>query len=99
MPVDPESLAPGKRYVTETRHVRTVLEVTGDRVRFAYGGSESGGVVQWRWMPKQKFAEDAAREVSENSKEVAEPSQQSSTGSKPRETKEPGARKTLTKRP
>jgi hypothetical protein len=50
-------------------------------------------------MPKQKFAEDAAREVSENSKEVAEPSQQSSTGSKPRETKESGARKTLTKRP
>lgn len=101
MPVDPESLAPGKRYVTETRHIRTVLEVTGDRVRFAYGGSESGGVPQWRWMPKGKFAEDAAKEVSEISKEAAEPKptqQESSDASKPATPKEPGGRKTLTKR-
>ena len=101
MPVDPESLAPGKRYVTETRHIRTVLEVTGDRVRFAYGGSESGGVPQWRWMSKHKFTEDAAKEVLENSKEPAEPNtvlQESSNASKSKDLKEPGARKTLTRR-
>jgi hypothetical protein len=96
MPVDPQSLSPGKRYVTETRHVRTVLEVTDDRVRFAYGGSESGGVPQWRWQAKDKFAADAVRELPESTKEAAEPAPESSNGTKP---KEPGARKTLTKRP
>ena len=97
MPVDPASIAPGKRYVTETRHVRTVLEVTPDRVRFAYGGSEAG-VAQWRWMPKDKFAQDAAKEVSEGPKEASEPKaaqQETSDGSKP---KEAGTRKTLTRR-
>lgn len=98
MPVDPESLAPGKRYVTETRHIRTVLEVTGDRVRFAYGGSESGGVPQWRWMPKNKFAEDAAKEASESSNEPMPSQQESSNASKSKDLKEPGARKTLTRR-
>jgi hypothetical protein len=64
MPVDPNSIAPGKCYVTATRHVRTVLEVTDERVRYAYGGGESGGVSQWRWQTKEKFASDAVREVS-----------------------------------
>jgi hypothetical protein len=102
MPVDPASLSPGKRYVTQSRHIRTVLEVTEDRVRFAYGGSESGGVPQWRWQSKDKFAADAVRELPESSREASEPSpiqQESSNGSKPASPKEPGARKTLTKRP
>ena len=64
MPVDPDSLAPGKCYVTATRHVRTVLEVTDERVRYAHGGDESGGFSQWRWQTKAKFANDAVREVS-----------------------------------
>lgn len=63
MPVDPKSIAPGKSYVTATRHVRTVLEVTTDRIRYAYGGGESGGVSQWRWQTIEKFAEDAVKEI------------------------------------
>jgi hypothetical protein len=64
MPVDPNSIAPGKCYVTATNHLRKVLEVTDERVRFAYGDGESGGLGQWRWQTKAKFANDAAREVS-----------------------------------
>jgi hypothetical protein len=64
MPVDPNSIAPGKCYLTATRHVRTVLEVTDERVRYAHGGSESGSVSQWRWQTKAKFANDAVSEVS-----------------------------------
>ena len=63
MPVDPKSVVPGKKYVTATRHTRTVLEVTPDRVRYAYGGGESGGVSQWRWQTLIKFAEDAVKEL------------------------------------
>lgn len=79
--------------MTATRHVRTVLAVTDDRVRFAYGGSESGGVPQWRWMAKDKFADDAVKEVSESST----PDQQENieTVASP---KQPGTRKTLTRR-
>ena len=79
--------------MTATRHVRTVLAVTDDRVRFAYGGSESGGVPQWRWMAKDKFADDAVKEVSESST----PDQQENveTATSP---KQPGTRKTLTRR-
>jgi hypothetical protein len=66
MPVDPNSIAPGKCYVTATRHVRTVLEVTHERVRYSYGGGEAGGVGQWRWQTKAKFANDAVKEVSPN---------------------------------
>jgi hypothetical protein len=63
MPVDPDSIAPGKSYVTATRHVRTVLEVTPERVRYSFGGGEAGGVGQWRWQTKAKFANDAVKEV------------------------------------
>ena len=63
MPVDPNSIAPGKCYVTATRHVRTVLEVTHERVRYSYGGGDAGGVGQWRWQTKDKFANDAVKEV------------------------------------
>ena len=101
MSVDPKSITSGKRYVTASRHIRTVLEVTEDRIRFAYGGSESGGVPQWRWMAKARFADDAVKEMSESPKEAAEPAptqKDISNGSKPKDAKEPGARKTLTKR-
>jgi hypothetical protein len=64
MPIDPDSIAPGKSYVTATRHVRTVLEVTDERVRYAYGGGEAGGTGQWRWQTKSRFANDAVRETS-----------------------------------
>ena len=64
MSVDPDSIAPGKSYVTATRHLRTVLEVTGERVRYAYGGGDAGGTGQWRWQTKSKFANDAIRETS-----------------------------------
>jgi hypothetical protein len=64
MPVDPDSIAPGKCYVTATRHLRTVLEVTNERVRYSYGGGDAGGVGQWRWQTKDKFANDVVREVS-----------------------------------
>lgn len=63
MPIDPKSIAPGKKYVTATRHIRLVLEVTNERVRYAYGGGESGGVSQWRWQTIAKFAEDAVKEA------------------------------------
>ena len=62
MSVDPNSISPGKRYVTATRHVRTVLEVTEERVRYSHG-SEFGGAGQWRWQDKAKFANDAVAEV------------------------------------
>jgi hypothetical protein len=95
MPVDPKSIVPGKRFVTASRHIRTVLAVTEDRVRFAYGGSESGGVSQWRWMDKDKFAGDAVKEVSEspapNQQENGELSQSAAP-------KQSATRKTLTKR-
>ena len=64
MPIDPNSIAPGKSYVTATRHLRTVLEVTDERVRYAYGGGDAGGTGQWRWQTKGKFANDAVRETS-----------------------------------
>jgi hypothetical protein len=63
MSIDPNSIAPGKSYVTATRHLRTVLEVTGERVRYAYGGGDAGGTGQWRWQTKSKFANDAVRET------------------------------------
>jgi hypothetical protein len=63
MPVDPNSIAPGKYYVTATKHLRKVLEVTDERVRYAHGDVESGGVSQWRWQTKTKFANDAVKEV------------------------------------
>jgi hypothetical protein len=95
VPIDPASIATGKRYLTASRHVRTVLAVTDDRVRFAYGGSESGGVAQWRWMEKSKFAQDAVKEVSET---PTPDKQEASESSKAGSTKESGGRKTLTKR-
>jgi hypothetical protein len=95
MPVDPKSITAGKRYMTVTKHVRTVLAVTDDRVRFAYGGGESGGVPQWRWMDKIKFAGDAAKELPDTS---APDQQENSEGAKSKGAREPGARKTLTKR-
>jgi hypothetical protein len=71
MPVDPNSIAAGKCYVTATNHLRKVLEVTDERVRFAYGDGESGGFGQWRWQSKAKFANDAAREVSSDESPAA----------------------------
>jgi hypothetical protein len=96
LPIDPKTIAPGKRYVTATRHIRTVLAVTDDRVRFAYGGSESGGVPQWRWMAKDKFADDAVKEVSESSTSDQPESIEASTSTNPKPS---GTRKTLTRRP
>ena len=72
MPVDPKSIVAGKCYATETRHLRKVLEVTEDRVRYAYGGAEVGGPGQWRWQTKAKFANDVVREV--NCEEAPAPS-------------------------
>jgi hypothetical protein len=64
MPIDPNSIAVGKSYITATKHLRRVLEVTAERVRYAYGGSDAGGAGQWRWQTKSKFATDAAGEIS-----------------------------------
>jgi hypothetical protein len=89
MAVDPNSVAPGKCYITATRHLRTVLEVTADRVRYAYGGSESGGVTQWRWQTKEKFANDVVEELS--AAEVTAPEPPKSK----REKKENGSREIL----
>jgi hypothetical protein len=88
MPIDPNSIAPGKRYLTATRHVRTILEVTADRVRYAYGDGSTGGVGQWRWQTKAKFANDAAREVS--SDEAAEPTPPRIRTEKPESAEPPG---------
>jgi hypothetical protein len=95
VPIDPTSIVPGKRYVTATRHVRTVLEVTDDRVRFAYGGSESGGVPQWRWQAKAKFAEDAMKEVGAEESPPAEADKQAGMA-RPKSTK-PSSTRTLSK--
>ena len=38
-------------------------KVTDERVRYAHGDVESGGVSQWRWQTKTKFANDAVKEV------------------------------------
>jgi hypothetical protein len=88
MPVDPNTITAGKCYVTTTNHLRKVLEVTDERVRFAYGDGESGGLGQWRWQTKAKFANDAAREVSSD-----EPPAQASPRTKvaDREDAEPSA--------
>jgi hypothetical protein len=64
MPIDPNSIAVGKSNITATKHLRRVLEVTDERVRYAYGGSDAGGAGQWRWQTKSKFATDAAGEIS-----------------------------------
>jgi hypothetical protein len=104
MPIDPDSIAPGKSYVTATRHVRTVLEVTGERVRYAYGGGEAGGTGQWRWQTKSRFANDAVRETSSDEGPAHTPHRPES---EPHETAEPSgadgaksarSRKILTKR-
>ena|SRR5215212_8241671 len=104
MSIDPDSIAPGKSYVTATRHLRTVLEVTGERVRYAYGGGDAGGTGQWRWQTKSKFANDAVRETSPDEGHMPTPHR---TESETHETAEPpgadGAklsrtRKILTKR-
>jgi hypothetical protein len=92
MPVDPKSIAAGKRYVTATGHQRTVLEVTDERVRYAYGGGESGGVSQWRWQWKGKFAEDVVKEVA--TEEPTAGTEKQKIKSEPRA---PGARKILSK--
>jgi hypothetical protein len=93
VPIDPTSISPGKRYATLTGHLRTVLEVTNDRVRFAYGGSESGGVGQWRWQDKSKFAQDAAKEIP-----IEAGSTPNGDSSTLKTTKQTTTRKTLTKR-
>jgi hypothetical protein len=64
MPIDPSSIAVGKSYITATRHLRRVLEITNERVRYAYGGGDAGGAGQWRWQTKAKFAHDAVGETS-----------------------------------
>ncbi len=87
MPVDPKSVVAGKKYVTATRHTRTVLEVTQDRVRYAYGGGESGGVSQWRWQTLVKFAEDAVKELGTDDASNSAPATSSKGGSD--ETGEP----------
>lgn len=95
MPVDPKSIAAGKRYVTATGHYRTVLEVTDERVRYAYGGGDSGGVSQWRWQWKGKFAEDVVKEVvPEEAREPVAANDKPKPKSEPRA---PGARKILSK--
>jgi hypothetical protein len=104
MPVDPNSIEPGKCYVTATKHLRTVLEVTDERVRYAYGGGDAGGVGQWRWQSKSKFANDAVGEVS--SEEAPEPTpprtktekRENAESSGPKEPRPSGAREILSKR-
>jgi hypothetical protein len=104
MPIDPNSIAPGKSYVTVRRHLRTVLELTNERLRYAYGGGDAGDTGQWRWQTKAKFANDAVRETSSDeglmqtpqrteiaTHELAKPS--GSNGVKPS-----GSRKILKKR-
>ena len=104
MAIDPKSIVPGKKYVTATRHVRTVLEVTTDRVRYAYGGGEAGGVSQWRWQTITKFAEDAVNEVGAEEEPSAAPSRRkaesedSAEPAPPASPKKPGARPTLSTR-
>jgi hypothetical protein len=99
MSVDPDSIAPGKSYVTATRHLRTVLEVTGERVRYAYGGGEAGGTGQWRWQTKSKFANDAVRETSSDESSTPTPHR---TESETHEITEPatadGAKSTRTRK-
>lgn len=63
MPLDPNSIKPGKSYLTATNHVRSVLEVTEERIRYAHGSDDSGGVRQWRWQTKAKFANDVVKEI------------------------------------
>jgi hypothetical protein len=104
MSIDPNSIAPGKSYVTATRHLRTVLEVTDERVRYAYGGGDAGGTGQWRWQTKSKFANDAVRETS--SDEGPTPTLQRTESETPESSEPLGAdgakssrsRKILTKR-
>jgi hypothetical protein len=104
MPVDPNSIAPGKCYVTATRHLRTVLEVTNERVRYSYGGGDAGGVGQWRWQTKDKFANDAVREVSSDEAPAptpARPKIEKQENAKPSAADGPGpsgSRKILSKR-
>ena len=105
MPIDPKSIVPGKKYVTATRHVRTVLEVTTDRIRYAYGGGEAGGVSQWRWQTITKFAEDAVNEVGSEDEPASAPagrrkaeSEDGAEAAPPSTPKKPGARPTLSTR-
>jgi hypothetical protein len=63
MPIDPKTIVPGKRYITATRHTRMVLDVTEDRVRYAYGEQSAGGTGQWRWQTKAKFAAEVEKEI------------------------------------
>jgi hypothetical protein len=104
MAVDPNSIVPGKRYITATRHVRIVLEVTNERVRFAYGGLESGGISQWRWQTRTKFANDVTLETSAG--EASAPAsvsaevekQENDEPASPDGAKSSGSRKILSKR-
>jgi hypothetical protein len=105
MPVDPNSIAPGKCYITATRHIRTVLEVTDERVRYAHGGGEAGNLSQWRWQTKAKFANDAVMEVS--SEETApltlprtkiEKQENAETSDSKDDSRSSGSRKILSKR-
>jgi hypothetical protein len=68
------------------------LEVTDERVRYAYGGGDSGGVSQWRWQWKGKFAEDVVKEVA-----IEEPTAAAEKQKPKSEPRAPGARKILTK--
>jgi hypothetical protein len=103
MPIDPSSIAPGKSYMTATRHLRTVLEVTNERVRYAHGG-DAGGAGQWRWQTKAKFADEAIREVSSDEAPAPTPArveiekQESAEPSASEGPKSSSSRKILTKR-
>jgi hypothetical protein len=100
MPIDPNSIAPGKSYVTATRHLRRVLEVTDERVRYAYGGGDAGGAGQWRWQTKVRFANDAVGEASSDEAHPPTPTrteQENGEPSGPDGAKSTGSRKILKK--
>jgi hypothetical protein len=73
MPIEPKSIEPGKRYITATGHTRIALEVTEDRVRYAYGEQSAGGIGQWRWQTKAKFAAEVEREISADTPDESTP--------------------------
>ena len=73
MPIDPKSIVPGKHYITATRHTRIVIEVTQDRVRYAYGEQPAGGIGQCRWQTRVKFAAEVEREVTADTPEEPTP--------------------------
>jgi hypothetical protein len=78
-----------------------VLEVTDERVRFAYGDGESGGFGQWRWQTKAKFANDAEREVASgdsSSPRASSKGQESAEGAASTSSKPSSSRPILSKR-